>query len=60
MMIAIVSDIHGNWEALKAVLKDLGTVRPDVVVHAGDLAVNGPAHYNRPTAESHEYMSRRR
>lgn len=40
--LAIVSDIHGNLAALDAVLADLAEVRPDRVVHGGDLALNGP------------------
>jgi predicted phosphodiesterase len=39
--IAIVSDIHGNLTALEAVLTDLRSMSPDLVVQAGDLAVNG-------------------
>jgi putative phosphoesterase len=40
--LAIVSDIHGNLAALEAVLEDLGAVKPDLVVHGGDLVFNGP------------------
>ncbi|HEY8736028.1 MAG TPA: metallophosphoesterase family protein [Candidatus Dormibacteraeota bacterium] len=42
MRIAIVSDIHGNLPALEAVLADLEQVRPDLVLHGGDLALGGP------------------
>ena len=42
MRIAIVSDLHGNLTALEAVIADLEGVQPDLVVHGGDLAVNGP------------------
>jgi len=40
--VAIVADVHGNLAALEAVLADLERVRPDLVVHGGDLAFNGP------------------
>jgi len=42
MKVAIVSDVHGNLVALEAVVADLEQVRPDLVVHGGDLAFNGP------------------
>jgi len=42
MKLAIVSDVHGNLAALEAVIEDIGTVKPDLVVHGGDLAINGP------------------
>jgi predicted phosphodiesterase len=42
MRIAIVSDVHGNLVALEAVVADLRRQAPDLVVHGGDLAVNGP------------------
>lgn len=42
MRIAIVTDVHGNLTALEAVLADLDGVRPDLVVHGGDLALGGP------------------
>jgi predicted phosphodiesterase len=41
MRIAIVSDIHGNWTAFKAVLADLKLTAPDVVFQGGDLADAG-------------------
>jgi len=41
MRIAIVSDIHGNLTALEAVLADLKSVSPDVILHGGDLAHGG-------------------
>lgn len=34
--------MHGNLLGLEAVLRDLEAVRPDLVVHGGDLALNGP------------------
>ncbi|HZU19368.1 MAG TPA: metallophosphoesterase family protein [Candidatus Dormibacteraeota bacterium] len=42
MRIAIVSDVHGNLAALEAVVADLRRAAPDLVVHGGDLALNGP------------------
>jgi putative phosphoesterase len=42
MRIAIVTDVHGNLDALEAVLADLEEVRPDMVVQGGDLALGGP------------------
>ena len=42
MKLAVVSDVHGNLAALEAVLDDLDAVKPDLVVHGGDLAFNGP------------------
>jgi putative phosphoesterase len=40
--IAIVADVHGNLAALDAVVADVEELRPDLVVHGGDLAFNGP------------------
>ena len=40
--IAILSDIHGNAVALEAVLKELKREKPDFVLVAGDLVLNGP------------------
>ncbi len=37
-----MSDMHGNLPGFEAVLADIERVRPDLVVHGGDLAVNGP------------------
>jgi putative phosphoesterase len=42
MKLAIVSDVHGNLAALDAVIKDLASLKPDLVVHGGDLVFNGP------------------
>ena len=43
MRIAIISDIHGNFTALQAVLQDLEQQPPvDQLVVAGDLCLNGP------------------
>ena len=41
MRIAIVSDIHGNRTAFKAVLDDLRQTAPDLIFHGGDLADAG-------------------
>ncbi len=40
--IAVLSDIHGNSVALEAVLKELKREKPDFVLVAGDLVLNGP------------------
>jgi len=42
MRVAIVSDIHGNLTALEAVIAELKTTSPDLVVQGGDLVVGGP------------------
>jgi predicted phosphodiesterase len=39
--IAVVSDVHGSLHALEAVVADIALTAPDVVLHGGDLAVNG-------------------
>lgn len=41
MRIAVVSDIHGNLTALKAVVADLRLTSPDMTFHGGDLAAIG-------------------
>ncbi len=41
MRIAVLADAHGNILALEAVLADLRTASPDLVVNLGDLAT-GP------------------
>ncbi|HEX4066599.1 MAG TPA: metallophosphoesterase family protein [Acidobacteriaceae bacterium] len=41
MRLAVVSDIHGNRTAFEAVLADLKSVSPDMVLHGGDLADGG-------------------
>lgn len=40
--IAALSDVHGNVAALEAVIADIGREKPDRVVIAGDLVLNGP------------------
>ncbi|MCS7087497.1 MAG: metallophosphoesterase [Thermoflexales bacterium] len=42
MKIAILSDIHGNYPALCAVLDHLEHWRPDFVIVAGDIVNRGP------------------
>jgi predicted phosphodiesterase len=39
--IAALSDVHGNAQALEAVLKDIAKVKPDAVMVTGDLVLNG-------------------
>ncbi len=39
--VAVLSDVHGNVTALEAVRKELKKEKPDVIVVAGDLALNG-------------------
>ena len=40
--IAVLSDVHGNATALEAVRKALKKEKPDAVMVAGDLVMNGP------------------
>jgi predicted phosphodiesterase len=40
--IAALSDVHGNAVALEAVLADVAREKPDAVMIAGDLVLNGP------------------
>lgn len=40
--LAALSDIHGNATAMEAVLADIARQKPDVVLVAGDLVLNGP------------------
>jgi predicted phosphodiesterase len=40
--LAALSDVHGNAVALEAVLADVAKVKPDAVLVAGDLVLNGP------------------
>lgn len=42
MKIAVLSDIHGNWAALTAVLHDIEQWQPDVVVVNGDVMNGSP------------------
>ncbi|MGL4611016.1 MAG: metallophosphoesterase family protein [Trueperaceae bacterium] len=43
MKIAILADIHGNLQALQAVLMDVKREAPDLVVVNGDLVNRGPS-----------------
>jgi protein phosphatase len=40
--VAILADIHGNFDALDAVLADLKNQHYDILIVAGDLVTNGP------------------
>jgi putative phosphoesterase len=40
--IAVLSDVHGSLAALEAVAEDIDRQAPDLVLHVGDLVVNGP------------------
>jgi predicted phosphodiesterase len=40
--IAVLSDIHGNLHALEAVAAEIRRAKPDAVLIAGDLVMNGP------------------
>lgn len=42
MKLAIVSDVHGNLISFDAVIAAVRGESPDLVVHGGDLALNGP------------------
>lgn len=43
MKIAIISDIHGNWSALQAVVADLQQWQPDQIIVNGDSISRGPS-----------------
>lgn len=40
--LAVLSDVHGNLAALEAVLADIRAAKPDAILVAGDLVLNGP------------------
>ena len=42
MRLAVIADIHGNLDALDAVLADLGQTRPDRLYVNGDVVNRGP------------------
>ena len=41
MRLAVLADIHGNLDALQAVLADLARQSPDLIVNLGDC-LSGP------------------
>ncbi|NLW50496.1 MAG: metallophosphoesterase [Candidatus Brocadiaceae bacterium] len=41
-MIAVISDIHANYDALEAVLTEIDRLRPDRVICLGDIVGYGP------------------
>ncbi|HVA27939.1 MAG TPA: metallophosphoesterase [Candidatus Baltobacteraceae bacterium] len=45
MKIAVLSDVHGNYAALRMVLSDIARQEPDVIVNLGDI-VSGPLQPN--------------
>ena len=53
MRIAVLSDIHGNLEALKAALRDLAVRRVDTIVNLGD-SLSGPL---QPSATAASLMA---
>lgn len=53
MRVALVSDIHGNVDALEAALADIERVAPERIVVLGDLVLNGP----RPAETVERVMS---
>lgn len=42
MKIVIISDIHGNLEALNKVFEDIEGIKPDIIVCLGDIIGYGP------------------
>ena len=42
MRVAVVTDVHGSFTALEAVIEDVERAAPDAVLHGGDLALMGP------------------
>ena len=42
MKIAVISDIHGNVEALEAVMEDIEKEKCDNIFALGDYAMAGP------------------
>jgi putative phosphoesterase len=54
--IAVLSDVHGNVGALEAVRKAVKKEKPDLVLVAGDLVMNGPE--PGPTVDAIREMER--
>ena len=42
LRLALISDIHGNIDALEAALAEIEKQAPDRIVILGDLVLNGP------------------
>ena len=42
MRIALIADIHGNLAALEAALAEIETLKPDLLIVAGDIVDGGP------------------
>ena len=53
LRLAVLSDIHGNLQALDAALKDIKKQRPDRLLVCGDLLLSGP----RPAEVADRIMS---
>jgi len=53
MRIAVISDIHGNMEALNAVLEDIKLMECDKIFALGDYAMAGP----QPTLATEWFMN---
>jgi predicted phosphodiesterase len=41
MKIAVFSDVHGNRFALEAVLQDISSHKPDLMLNLGDTVLGG-------------------
>ena len=42
MKVAVISDIHGNFQALESVILDINEEKCDKIRGLGDLAMAGP------------------
>ena len=42
MKVAVISDIHGNYQALESVLEDIEKEKCEKILCLGDLAMAGP------------------